>query len=113
MRTQTVRINKAAGDNRITEEKGQNSKFESYTKRVKITAIKLTRKMEFRIWLESFQIYVQQFKFYKAFNLRNYERISEKAEFERNEARGALMEWLDGEHRTLIFGVEDPTDCLL
>jgi len=68
---------------------------------------------EFRLWHEQFRNYVYRFKFAKAFDLENPETLSEKDEKLRVLAKLVLCEWLDEEHRKIIFNESDPTRCMI
>ena len=86
---------------------------ESSSRRHKVQAEKLTGEKEFLMWYEAFYMYVASFPWYKVFDLENPVPIPETDFQARMEARGCLYEWLDDEHRKIIFKEMDPFICML
>ena len=84
-----------------------------YRSKIKITPVRLTMNSEFRLWYEQFRNYVHRFKFAKAFELENPVTLSENDEKLRVLAKLVLCEWLDEEHRKIIFNESDPTRCMI
>ena len=101
------------GDNRCQEKYYDGNDQFVYRSKIKITPVRLTMGSEFRLWHEQFRNYVHRFKFAKAFDLENPETLSEKDEKLRVLAKLVLCEWLDEEHRKIIFNESDPTRCMI
>jgi len=72
---------------------------EMYERRVRIDPCKLQEGMDFRIWLESFQLYVGRFNLKKAFNLEVPIKINDKEERKQNFAQSILLNWVGDSYK--------------
>ena len=92
---------------------GNIDDFQKYRSKIRVNPVKLTLDHEFRVWYEQFSDFVHRFEFAKALDFENPVPLKPEQEELRRLARLTLTEWLDDEHRKIIFSQPDPTKCII
>lgn len=112
-RSQTPRNEDRTGYYRPWNYRVGNDNFLKYKSKIRVNPVKLTLDHEFRVWYEQFSDFVHRFEFAKALDFENPVYLKPEQEEARRVARLTLTEWLDDEHKKIIFAQPDPTKCII